>query len=240
MTEPAVVDPCENCGAARLSPLLCEACGAVAELPEEAGDFEVLGFAPAFEIDLDELEGRVLQLSALLHPDHHANALPHERDVAANNTARLNDAARRIAKPYARAEQLLQMRLPDEIAKARDVRDGLYVEMLETREEVDDIERADAMTEAQHGRLEAIAVDMRTRLDELWSRIGEALARVLDDARDEAARHEAGKAARRDLNEVRYYEHLDEDVTKLLAGEKAVTLMCRKDTDQASPRAHPR
>jgi molecular chaperone HscB len=69
--------------------------------------FALLGLAPAFEIDLAELERLFFEKSKELHPDRFANAPANERVVALTKSRALNDAYQTLKKPVSRAEYLL-------------------------------------------------------------------------------------------------------------------------------------
>lgn len=75
--------------------------------PVQADLFALLGIAPAFEIDLAELERVFFEKSKELHPDRFANAPANERVAALTKSRALNDAYQTLKKPVPRAEYLL-------------------------------------------------------------------------------------------------------------------------------------
>ncbi len=75
--------------------------------PAQPDLFALLGIAPAFEIDLAELERNFFEKSKELHPDRFANAPANERVAALSKSRALNDAYQTLKKPVPRAEYLL-------------------------------------------------------------------------------------------------------------------------------------
>jgi molecular chaperone HscB len=72
--------------------------------------FEILGFAPAFELDPLALEARHRELSRALHPDRYAGRPASERKQALGRAIEVNDAARTLKNPIRRAQALLARR----------------------------------------------------------------------------------------------------------------------------------
>lgn len=99
---------CWNCGADLPDrTLFCNACEVLQPLSPQSDFFDVLGIAPAFELDLALLETRFKQLSRKLHPDRFATASARERRLSLEHATTLNDAYRTLKTPIKRAEYLL-------------------------------------------------------------------------------------------------------------------------------------
>ncbi len=75
--------------------------------PVQPDLFALLGLAPAFEIDLAELERAFFEKSKELHPDRFAKAPANERVAALSKSRALNDAYQTLKKAVPRAEYLL-------------------------------------------------------------------------------------------------------------------------------------
>lgn len=75
--------------------------------PPTADAFALLGFTPAFDVDVAALEKAFFERSKELHPDRFASAPAAERVVALSKSRALNDAYQILKKPIARAEYLL-------------------------------------------------------------------------------------------------------------------------------------
>jgi DnaJ-domain-containing protein 1 len=94
------VAECTGCGAARFSPVVCQECGGVFEIPSDA--FTLFGLARSWTVDLAALEERYDALSRALREKSAA------REDARSRAAEALDAARRLLlDPFARGSFLL-------------------------------------------------------------------------------------------------------------------------------------
>lgn len=100
---------CPNCNQKEGDhPLFCAGCGHL--FP--AGDtthFGLLGLSPSFEIDADELELKLLELSRHFHPDFFATKDSDQQQLSLQHSASLNTAHQTLRDPFERAEYLLQL-----------------------------------------------------------------------------------------------------------------------------------
>jgi molecular chaperone HscB len=104
--------------------------------PSSSSDpFELVGVAPAFEIDLAALERAYFARSKELHPDRMATASAAERVVQLTRSRALNDAYALIKNPIARAEYLLA-RAGVTIGDNERLDPAFLMEILELREEL--------------------------------------------------------------------------------------------------------
>lgn len=102
--------------------------------------------AGPFHIDNRELRKEFLQLQAVAHPDRHPAAL---KTRAEATSARINEAYKSLQNPLLRAQYLLSLRgvnvAEDETAKVEDPE--LLLEVLETREEIDNAQEEHELDE---------------------------------------------------------------------------------------------
>jgi molecular chaperone HscB len=101
--------------------------------------FALVGLAPAYEIDLAELERLFFEKSKELHPDRFANAPANERVVALTKSRALNDAYQTLKKPVSRAEYLLARQgvvIADNERIDPSLGAAFLMEILELREEL--------------------------------------------------------------------------------------------------------
>jgi molecular chaperone HscB len=97
--------------------------------------FALLGFAPAFDVDLAALERAFFERSKELHPDRVASAPAAQRVAALSRARALNDAYQLVKKPVPRAEYLLE-RAGVTIGDNERLDPAFLMEILELREEL--------------------------------------------------------------------------------------------------------
>ena len=189
---------CPRCSAVLETPLGCLACGALAPLGgSDPGPFEILGIAPSFAVDVQDLRRRLLRLSRMTHPDFFATAAPDERQRAERATAMLNAAYATLTDDAARAEHLvLSLGGPDENAE-RAMPPAFLEEALEWNEA---IEAAKAGGEGGRDPLRALRETLEGKRAEALEAAGGSL--------DPLPPHGSPKLteARRALNVVRYVD----------------------------------
>ncbi len=165
--------------------------------------FELFGLPMRFRIDATELERAYRELQRGVHPDRYARAADHEKRLALQASARVNEAYRTLKDPVARAEYLLQLAGVDATAET------------DTRLPVDFLTR---QLERREGADEA-----RSAHDE------RALAAIIDDVRRESAALLADmegllgggdrEAARMRVRELRFLAKLDDDLREMRLAE---------------------
>lgn len=100
---PTLAGECVGCGASRLSPAVCQECGEVFDLPQDA--FAIFGLARSWSLETSELDERYAVISRVLRDK--SSAREDRRDRAAAS-ARAVDAARKmLLDPLERAQYLL-------------------------------------------------------------------------------------------------------------------------------------
>ncbi|MDE2003341.1 MAG: Fe-S protein assembly co-chaperone HscB [Betaproteobacteria bacterium] len=165
--------------------------------------FELFGLPPRFRVDVPALRRAYRDLQREVHPDRYASGSDHEKRLALQASARVNEAYRTLEDPVARAEYLLQLAGIDATAET-DTR--LPIDFL-TRQ----LERREAADEA------------RSAHDE------RALAAILDDVRRESGALLADmedvlagndrEPARMRVRELRFLAKLDDDLREMQLAE---------------------
>jgi len=190
--------PCPHCGAELETPLGCGACQVPLEFSAELDPFAALGLAPSFNIDVDELKKRYLEISRWIHPDYFA-ASPELRALAEANTGQLNGAFEGLEEPLRRADNLVRsLGGPDE-AEVKDMPQAFLMEVLEWSEALEEARSS----EAGSAQREA-AFDLRPELETQRSLRMEAITALLDPLPSSAS--EALTNTRQELNAVRYLD----------------------------------
>ena len=73
-------------------------------------DFKLMGLAPRFGLDRQDLEGRWKALQVQVHPDRFAADGPAAQRQAMQWSVRVNEAYRRLREPLSRAAYLCELR----------------------------------------------------------------------------------------------------------------------------------
>jgi len=160
--------------------------------------FDTLGVEPRFDLDADDLHRRMIALSAQAHPDRHTD--PFEQAQAAEQASLINQAYRTLADPERRANALLARLGGPAKEDDQSLPPDLLIEVMEVREELEEaIAGQDAPTIQ---RLRAWARQQRTQrlaaVAELFAAGGDAGS--------------MGKAVRLELNALRYFERMLEQM----------------------------
>ncbi len=174
--------------------LLCVGCGAIQPPFAGVDHFAVLGVERRFDLDLAVVEARYKDQARILHPDRYARADARARRASLQRAVQLNEAWRTVKDPVKRGEYLLS--LWGGTAQVA-VAPGLLMEVMELREAL-----AEAQAAADHGRVAALAMDVRGLEARALGAVAAGFSRGLAAADDIA----------RALAAVRYYQRFAEEV----------------------------
>lgn len=175
--------------------------------------FQTLGLAPAFALDLAELEQRQRELNRALHPDRNTGRPPAERRESLSRSMDINQAYRVLRDPASRAEALFELLGVHQVAE-RTVHDpALLSAMLEQREKLDEARR-----EKDGEQLRALKRDNDERRREIERALGEAFAPLtarLAEATSPAPAGDGLDTARRLYGELKYVRRFGEEVAAI-------------------------
>jgi molecular chaperone HscB len=102
--------------------------------------FELFAIPVQFDVDLDLINARYLELQKILHPDRHASFGAQEQLVAVQKTAELNDALQVLKQPLKRAEYMLAEKNIDIRGEQQTLQDPEFLmQQMELREELSEI-----------------------------------------------------------------------------------------------------
>lgn len=143
--------------------------------------FGVLGIAPRFDVDPQQLERAFFERSKELHPDRYATAPAAERVAALSKSRALNDAYQLLKREASRAEYLLALE-GITIGDNERIDPELVMELLEEREVL-----AAARARDDRPEIEKLCGTMQKRrrgaLDRVRALFGDADAATGDDRR---------------------------------------------------------
>lgn len=159
---------CAGCGAARLSPVVCQECGAIFEVSGDA--FALFGLTRSWSVDAAALEERYDALSRTLREKAAAREDLRERAVEA--AAALDAAKRLLLDPLERAQHLLT-------AYGGTARDK-PVRKREFQSEVMEFDRTAvrARQEGDSARLAAVVLEAEEKLASAIVAAGQSFARL--------------------------------------------------------------
>jgi molecular chaperone HscB len=140
----------------------------------ESNYFQLFGLPADFDLDAADLSARYRELARALHPDRHARGPDHERRLAAQRMATLNEAYRTLKEPLRRAQYLLTFDGTSSQAPAADT--AFLVQQMEWRERLEESRSA-------RDALAALKADVLAALAEREQRLRHELAREQRDAR---------------------------------------------------------
>jgi len=168
--------------------------------------FELLGLAPAFRIDVTELDRAYRQLQTEVHPDRFAGGSDTERRLALQSSAHVNEAYRALKNPVRRAQYLLRLHGIDAISETDTALPLEFLErQLERREQA-----ADAQAAGDVPALSALLEDARAE--------GRALEDLLADLLDG---EQAFAMARIQVRELTFLAKLTGDLDGMLAASES-------------------
>ena len=177
---PTLAGECVGCGASRLSPAVCQECGEVFDLPQDA--FAIFGLARSWSLETSELDERYAVISRVLRDK--SSAREDRRDRAAAS-ARAVDAARKmLLDPLERAQYLLASyggAKRDKPARKREFQS----EVMEI-----DAMAAKARREGDAARLAGVVLEAEEKLASAIMAAGQSFTRLersLDEEVDAAA-----------------------------------------------------
>ncbi|HEY3173393.1 MAG TPA: hypothetical protein VGK86_12540 [Thermoanaerobaculia bacterium] len=100
---PTLAGECVGCGASRLSPAVCQECGEVFEVPQDA--FAIFGLARSWSVDSSELDEKYEAITRAFRDKSASRAELRDKAAAASKAI---DAARKLLlDPLERAQYLL-------------------------------------------------------------------------------------------------------------------------------------
>lgn len=135
--------------------------------------FDRLGLPRRFALAADEVEANYLSRSRAVHPDFHQLASSAEQRASMELTAALNEAYTTLRDPFRRADYLLTLEGGPTASDHKQMAPDFLEEMLELREEIEELRQAGEQGTEARGRFEQ---DLRDRLrrmtDTLAARFG--------------------------------------------------------------------
>ena len=146
--------------------------------------FELFGLQPGYDVDREALAAIHLDLQKAVHPDRYAAGSPHEKLLAVQRAAQVNEAYGVLRDPLERARYLLHLNGIDTAEETNTAMDPAFLmEQMEWREQLDEVSNAgDAL-----GALLAIV----NQLEQARRGLHRELASLFEDGTGEAMQQAA-------------------------------------------------
>src|SRR5688500_18276024 len=116
--------------------------------------FALFNLPPSFDVDLKLLEKSFLTKARNAHPDFHA-AKPESQAEAVEESSKLNEAYAILKSPIRRAEWLLDSLGGPSSAEVRDMPPEFLMEVMELREEIEEVREFGGVESERGRKLEA-------------------------------------------------------------------------------------
>jgi molecular chaperone HscB len=186
------------------SPIACSGCGALTDLPADTFNcFEVFGLEPTFDVDVDALHRKYLELSRLIHPDLAGGPEESGRRRSLALSARFNQAYEVLRDPTRRAEYLLRLLGGATCCEDRSVPEDLLEQVMEMRERVEA-----AVAAGDRESLRGLADEVRALHGRAKRSTAELARKLTQGERDEGT----GRSLRQQLNALKYWDGLRERI----------------------------
>lgn len=188
---------CHTCEQPTATPLYCPNCREV--LPADDFDFfALLGLPRSFDLDNATLRRHYLDAARLTHPDRFPGSSTDVADRAMRASAQLNRAQQVLGDPISRAEYLLELAGGQSAADDKTVPPEVLAETLMLREEIEEA-----------GGDERVRGSLRGQVQ---SQRDARLTRIADLARKLPADEDLRRALRVELNAIKYYQRMMEQL----------------------------
>ena len=162
--------------------------------------FELFGVPVAYEVNLEQVQHRYLDLQKTVHPDKFANASDQEKRISMQQTSRINEAYNALRHPVDRAIYLLSLKGIDLNLENETTMDATFLmAQMEMREELSNIRCKDDPLAELDNFSRQIKNDM-TVMMESYSAAYEA--GYLDDAKEWIRKMQFMQKAKKEVDEL--------------------------------------
>jgi molecular chaperone HscB len=171
--------------------------------------FELLGLPRRFALDPREVEANYLRRSREVHPDFHQSGAASVQRASMEMSAALNEAYATLRDPFRRAECLMALEGGPSAAEYREMTPGFLMEMLELREQIEELRGRGPTASTGLDRLEGELQERREKLvGDIATRFSACEGLPAGDSR----RDEKLRQVRELLNTARYIQGLLRDL----------------------------
>lgn len=144
--------------------------------------FELFELPVSYEVDLNQVQKKYMDLQKLVHPDNFANASDAEKRLSMQQTSWINEAQTTLKDPVLRASYLLKLKGTDINLENETTMDAAFLmQQLEMRERLEHIKKEEDPLAA----LDTMAKKLKVATQDMMAAFSEAYeAERIDDARE--------------------------------------------------------
>ena len=162
--------------------------------------FKLFEIPVSYDVDLDQVQHRYLDLQKAVHPDKYANASAQERRISMQHTSLINQALHTLKQPVERAMYLLQLKGVDFTMDNETTMDAAFLmEQMEMREKLEAVRGQNAPL----AELDSMSADVKLNMDNVADEFKRAYASdELDDAREAVRKLQFLSRAKKEIDEL--------------------------------------
>lgn len=162
--------------------------------------FQLFDVPVSFELDLELIHQRYMELQKAVHPDKFVNASAQEKRISMQHTSRINEALNTLKQPVERAIYLLKLKDIDINFENETTMDAAFLtEQMEIREALSEVrEKEDPLQE-----LDRIASRIRSKTKNMMSDFSSCYEEDrLDEARELVRKMQFMQKAKKEINDL--------------------------------------
>jgi molecular chaperone HscB len=162
--------------------------------------FQLFEVPVSFEVDLDLIKQRYMDLQKAVHPDKFVNASAQEKRISMQHTSRINEALNTLKQPVDRALYLLKLKGMDINFENETTMDASFLmEQIEMREALSEVRKKnDPLAE-----LDRVAADVKLKTKNMMNEFSKCYEEDrLDEARELIRKMQFMQKAKKEINEL--------------------------------------
>ena len=162
--------------------------------------FQLFDKPVSFEVDIDLIQRRYMDIQKAVHPDKFVNASAQEKRISMQQTSRINEALNTLKQPVDRALYLLKLKGIDINFENETTMDASFLmEQMEVREALSEVrEKKDPLAE-----LDRVAAEIKVKTTNMMNEFSGCYEEDrLDEARELIRKMQFMQKAKKEINDL--------------------------------------
>lgn len=162
--------------------------------------FQLFDIPVSFEVDIDLIRRRYMDIQKAVHPDKFVNASAQEKRISMQQTSRINEALNTLKQPVDRALYLLKLKGIDINFENETTMDASFLmEQMEMREALSEVrEKKDPLVE-----LDRVAAEIKVKTEKMMNDFSSCYEEDrLDEARELIRKMQFMQKAKKEINDL--------------------------------------